>query len=63
MNAEIITIGDEVITGHITDTNAVYLSRHLTGTGINVKYRTTVGDNLNLIEDAIRTGLNLTTSK
>ncbi len=45
MNAEIITAGTELLLGRITDTNAVYLSRKLAETGIDLFFRTSVGDN------------------
>ncbi len=45
MNAEIITVGTELLLGRITDTNAVYLSRKLAEAGINLFFRTSVGDN------------------
>lgn len=44
MQVEILTIGDEIITGHITNTNASYLARHLTALGLDVKWITAVGD-------------------
>lgn len=45
MRAEIITSGTELLLGDLVDTNAAYLSRQLRALGINVHYRTTVGDN------------------
>jgi len=44
VNAEIITIGDEILYGHITDTNSQWLSHSLSEAGFNVKWKTTVGD-------------------
>ncbi len=46
MQAEIVTIGTELLLGHIVDTNAAYISQHLAAVGVNVYYRTTVGDNV-----------------
>ena len=58
MRIEIISTGDEVITGSIDDTNASYLSRELIDAGLQVDRRHTVGDNLQelmaVIEDAAR---------
>lgn len=45
MRAEIITSGTELLLGDIVDTNAAYLSRQLRALGIDIYYRTTVGDN------------------
>ncbi len=57
MRAEIITIGDEVLSGRILDTNAVYLARQLTSIGIDVQYKSTVGDDEEQIEEALRQAL------
>lgn len=46
MNIEIISTGDEVITGEITDTNVSYLCSLLLDLGFQAKYRHTVGDKL-----------------
>ncbi len=43
--AEIICVGTELILGDILDTNSRYLSQELANMGINVYYRSTVGDN------------------
>ena len=45
MKAEIISIGTEILLGHIINTNASYLSEKLAESGIDVYYHTTVGDN------------------
>ncbi|GAE30823.1 competence/damage-inducible protein A [Halalkalibacter hemicellulosilyticus] len=45
MNAEIISVGSELLLGQIVNTNAAYLSKELAGLGIDVYYQTTVGDN------------------
>jgi nicotinamide-nucleotide amidase len=46
MQAEILSIGTELLLGEITDTNAQYISRRLKELGIDVYRRTTIGDNL-----------------
>ncbi len=46
MNAEIISIGTEILIGSITNTNSRYLSEKLALNGIDVFRHTTVGDNL-----------------
>lgn len=43
--AEILTIGDEILYGQITDTNSQWMSRELDELGIKVVRKTTVGDN------------------
>jgi nicotinamide-nucleotide amidase len=45
MVAEILSIGTELLLGQIVDTNAAYLGRTLAGLGIDLYYKTTVGDN------------------
>lgn len=57
MITEIITIGDELITGHTVDTNAAMIARQLTDIGFTVKYRTSIGDSLESMEEAFRLGL------
>lgn len=57
MDIEIITIGDEVITGHTVDTNSAFISQQLTGIGLNVKYKTSVGDALETMEEAFQLAL------
>ncbi|MBN1158391.1 MAG: competence/damage-inducible protein A [Bacteroidales bacterium] len=44
MNAEIITIGDEILTGKVINTNAAFLSQELDKLGITVVRITTVSD-------------------
>jgi len=44
MQAEILSIGDEILIGQIVNTNATYLSQQLTALGIDVKWISTVGD-------------------
>lgn len=46
MRIELISTGDEVITGSIDDTNASFLSRELIETGLQVNRRHTTGDSL-----------------
>jgi nicotinamide-nucleotide amidase len=54
MNAEIISIGTELLLGRVVNTNAAYLSRKLAELGIDVYYHTTVGDNPRRLTEAIR---------
>ncbi|MEZ4767063.1 MAG: CinA family nicotinamide mononucleotide deamidase-related protein [Caldilineales bacterium] len=57
MNAELITTGTEILLGEIVDTNAAWMARRLKELGINLFYKTTVGDNLERIAAAMRQGL------
>ncbi len=45
MQAEIISIGTELLLGKTVNTNATYLSKKLSGLGIDLFYQTTVSDN------------------
>lgn len=45
MNAEIISIGSELLLGQIVDTNASWMAQRLAENGVNLFYKTTVGDN------------------
>lgn len=54
MQLEIISTGDEVITGFINDTNASWLSQELLALGIQPVRRHTVGDRLEDIRDLIK---------
>lgn len=44
-NAEIITIGDEILIGQIIDTNSAWISRELNLLGIDVYQMTSISDN------------------
>ena len=57
MNAEIIMIGSELLLGQIVDTNAAYLAKELAGTGVNLFYKTTVGDNSERMSEALENAL------
>lgn len=57
MDAELITTGTEILLGEIVDTNAAWLARRLRDLGINLFYKTTVGDNEGRIAAAMRQGL------
>lgn len=53
MRAEIISVGTEILLGHIINTNAAYLSRKLAELGIDQYYRQTVGDNPARLQEAL----------
>lgn len=54
MKAEIIAIGTEILLGEIIDTNGAYLARQLPELGIDLYYKTVVGDNRGRIVDTFR---------
>jgi nicotinamide-nucleotide amidase len=57
MRAEIISIGTELLLGDIVDTNAAWLAQQLAAAGVDVYFRTTVGDNVSRIAEVIRLAL------
>ncbi|MEP7066883.1 MAG: competence/damage-inducible protein A [Gemmatimonadota bacterium] len=60
MQIEILTIGDELLLGFTIDTNAAYLARALAGIGVEIVHRTTVGDDAELIAQAVKDALERT---
>ena len=46
MNAEIIAVGSELLTPYRTDTNSLYLTDQLNRLGVEVIFKSVVGDNL-----------------
>lgn len=44
MNAEIITIGDEILIGQVVDTNSAWMAKKLNDIGIDIKQITSVSD-------------------
>ncbi|MFH1538821.1 MAG: competence/damage-inducible protein A [bacterium] len=54
MTAAIITIGNELLEGRVQDTNSTKISRILSGAGISVCRRVTVGDSAEAIGSALR---------
>jgi nicotinamide-nucleotide amidase len=60
MKVEIITIGDELLLGFTTDTNAAYLARTLAEYGVEIVRRASVGDDAEAIADAVRDALERT---
>jgi nicotinamide-nucleotide amidase len=49
MQASIITVGDELLCGHVTNTNAAYLAGRISELGIRVRRIATVGDDIGAI--------------
>ena len=44
-NIEIVAIGSELLLGQIVDTNSAWMAERLTGLGVNLFYKSVVGDN------------------
>ncbi len=53
MQAEIVSIGTELLLGEIVDTNAAYIARQLRDINIDIYYKSTVGDNEGRITEVI----------
>ena len=45
MNAEIVAIGSELLLGQIVDSNSAWIAQRLADSGVNLFYKTVVGDN------------------
>ena len=54
MKAELIAIGTEILLGEIVDTNSAYIAQRLPELGIDLYYKTVVGDNLGRVTDTFR---------
>ena len=54
---EIITIGDEILYGHILDTNAKWLSKNLNELGVKTNKISTIGDNYIQIKDILQSSI------
>jgi nicotinamide-nucleotide amidase len=53
MQAEVISIGTELLLGEIADTNAMYIAQKLREIGLDLIFMTTVGDNTSRIASVI----------
>ena len=54
MNAEVITIGDEILIGQIVDTNSAFLGKQLNKIGIEIIQITSIKDEPNTILKALK---------
>ena len=54
MRAEIVSVGTELLLGHITDTNASWLAQQLSQLGIDCFYISQLGDNLGRLTEHLR---------
>lgn len=57
MDAEIVAVGSEMLTASGIDTNSLYLTSKLNSLGIEVRYKTIVGDDRDRLAGVIRTSL------
>lgn len=57
MKAEIIAIGTELLLGQIVDTNSAYIAQQLTTIGLDLHFKSTVGDNLERIKSTLKLAL------
>jgi len=53
MHAEIVMTGSELLLGEIVDTNATMMAKMLRNIGLDLYYKTTVGDNEERITQAL----------
>ncbi len=56
-SAELVVIGDEVISGLILDSNSQFLGERIHELGVQVSRITTVGDSASVIEDCVKLAL------
>ena len=60
MKCEIIAVGSELLTPYRQDTNSLFLTERLHSLGVNVAFKTIVGDRLPHLVGAIRNALDRT---
>ena len=53
VNAEIVAIGSELLLGQIVDTNSAWMAQRLAEIGVNLFYKTIVGDNPSRMREII----------
>ena len=53
MNAEIITIGDEILIGQVVDTNSCFIAERLNAIGVNIYQKISISDNKQHIIDTV----------
>jgi nicotinamide-nucleotide amidase len=57
MKAEIIAVGTELLLGQIVDTNSAHIAQQLTTIGLDLHFKSTVGDNLERIKSTLRSAM------
>ncbi len=56
-NAEIVAIGSELLLGQIVDTNSAWMAQRLTALGVNLYFKSVVGDNPDRMKEVIARAL------
>jgi nicotinamide-nucleotide amidase len=56
-NAEIVAIGSELLLGQIVDTNSTWMAQRLTALGVNLFYKSVVGDNPDRMKEVLTQAL------
>lgn len=56
-NAEIVAIGSELLLGQIVDTNSAWMAQRLTALGVNLFFKSVVGDNPGRMREVIARAL------
>lgn len=57
MKAEIVAVGTELLLGQIVDTNSAYMAQQLTTIGVDLHFKSNVGDNLERLKATLRNAL------
>ena len=57
ISCSIITIGDEILYGHILDTNSKWLSQELNKIGVKIFEKKSIGDDYDQIKDSVKNSL------
>ena len=57
MKAEIVAVGTELLLGQIMDTNSAHMARLFTTIGLDVHFKSTVGDNMDRLKATLATAL------
>lgn len=57
MRAEIVAVGTEILLGEIVDTNGAWIARQLPEIGIDLHYKSVVGDNLTRLVETFQRAL------
>ena len=58
VKAEIVAVGTELLLGQIVDTNSAHIARLLATVGLDVHFKSTVGDNMGRLKATLQTALN-----
>ena len=57
MNAEIISVGTELLLGQVVNLDTAIVAQELSGLGINLLYSAVVGDNVERLKHAVDTAI------